>query len=365
MLSFESLRGWVSIRALLPLLVMGCGAPDAEQDASEVGSVQEELCCSSADDAQAIDLGVLEPGQFLYSVGLGINNRGTVVGMSQVPSTPALNPFRAFRWTARTGMVALDTLGGLSSRAADVNDREQVVGTIQLADGTSRAALWDADGTAHDLGTLGGSHSSAEAINNRGQVVGVAINDSGKARGFIWSEREGMVDLGFPVGDFGDPRDINDAGVVVGRIEKDIEVLPFKWTKKQGMTVLDNLDGREAVAESINNRGDIAGYTNQAGWVFGVKWTGRTSSPVLLETLAGALQPWPIGINERGAIVGWIWPEDSDMAAVEWTSPSRVRLLPLEGAAQAYDINDRGQVVGQWNSHAFILETGKRRCKPH
>lgn len=84
---------------------------------------------------------------------------------------------------------------------------------------------------------------------------------------------------------------------------------------------------------------------------------------VVVPLLALGVQPWPLAINDRGTIVGWDWPANRDMAAVEWTSPSHVRLLPLEPAGRAYDINDRGQVVGDWNSHAFLLEPGKRHCK--
>jgi hypothetical protein len=53
------------------------------------------------------------------------HRRGTVVGTSNVHYSPELNPLRGFRWTADAGMVALDTLGGASSSAADINDREQ------------------------------------------------------------------------------------------------------------------------------------------------------------------------------------------------------------------------------------------------
>lgn len=361
---FESLRGWVSISVLVPLLVAGCGAPDLEEDLPEVGSLQEELRCSSADREHAVDLGVLDPGQF-YSAGRGINNRGTVVGVSDAEHAPGSNPARAFRWTAETGMVALDPLGGSSSRAQDVNDRDQVVGSVDFSDGSSHAVMWDADGTGHDLGTLGGRYSSAEAINNRGEVVGVSVDGSGRYRAFIWSEREGMVDLGLPTGDFGQPNDINDAGVVVGRIQRGDSVFPFKWTSKHGPSALDLMGGTDGDASSVNRHGDIVGYGIIDGWFAALKWAGRRSSPVVLKTIEGGVQPWPHAINDRGTIVGWDWPADRDMAAVEWTSPSHVRLLPLEPAGRAYDINDRGQVVGDWNWHAYILEPGKRRCKRH
>jgi probable HAF family extracellular repeat protein len=311
-------------------------------------------------------LGTLSPGQWFYSVGRGINRHGMVVGYSQVQVPAGVDPYRAFRWTAETGMVELAGLGGPSSRAEDVNDHGQVVGTAQAPEGHSHAVMWDADGTVHDLGTLGGRYSSASAINNRGQVVGVATNASERGRGFIWSERDGMVDLGLPASEFAEPLDINGAGVVVGYwMQGETVQLPFKWTKRSGLTLLDTLGGSSGAAEAINSRGDIVGYAIRDGWFEGMQWTGRSSSPVVLETIDGALQPWPLAINDRGTIVGWAWPQNRDMAAVEWTSPTDVRLLPLDPAGRAYDINDRGQVVGDWNSHAFLLEPSKRHRKRH
>ena len=38
-----------------------------------------------------------------------------------------------------------------------------------------------------DLGTLGGSRSSAYGINNRGQVVGVAETADGDLHAFLWN----------------------------------------------------------------------------------------------------------------------------------------------------------------------------------
>lgn len=359
-----SVRGWVLLVA--PLFGLACGAPELEEEAAEVGSAQEELRCSGAEYGEAVDLGTLEPGTSSYSVARGINRRGTVVGISDVRSPPQVNPYRAFRWTARTGMVALEGLGGLPSRAEDINDRGQVVGTASLADGSSHAVMWGADGTPHDLGTFGGDYSSASAINNRGEVVGVAVNELGSWRAFIWSEREGMVDLGLPAGYFGEPHDINDAGVVVGNwIANDVGPRPFKWTKHSGVTDLDVLGGHAGDASSINDHGDIVGYAIRDGWFTGMKWTGRGSRPVVLATVEGGLQPWPQAINDRGLIVGWEWPPNRDMAAVAWTSPSHVQILPLDPAGRAYDVNDRGQIVGDWNSHAFLLEPSKRHCKRH
>ena len=88
------------------------------------------------------DLGTLRPGGF--SVALGINARGQVVGESN--------------------------MAGLSG---------------------NHAFLWE-DGRMTDLGTLGTSeifkHSEANGINARGQVVGQSTTASGESHAVLWSK---------------------------------------------------------------------------------------------------------------------------------------------------------------------------------
>ena len=51
--------------------------------------------------------------------------------------------------------VDLGTLGGPASQAKAINDKNQVVGWSQTADGDGHAFLWE-DGLMTDLGHLGG-----------------------------------------------------------------------------------------------------------------------------------------------------------------------------------------------------------------
>ena len=82
-----------------------------------------------------------------------MNNAGEVVGFSG-----ALHGTHAFIWTAGGGMVDLGTLGGSFSWAFGINNRGQVVGNSQLpGDTLSHAFLWTPDTGMVDLGTLGGT----------------------------------------------------------------------------------------------------------------------------------------------------------------------------------------------------------------
>lgn len=79
------------------------------------------------------------------SVALAINDRGWVVGESDVGFDPRSGtyPRHAFLWTEAAGsMDDLGTLGGASSAALDVNASGVIVGTAQAADGSFRPVLW-------------------------------------------------------------------------------------------------------------------------------------------------------------------------------------------------------------------------------
>src|SRR5947199_10482877 len=75
----------------------------------------------------------------------------------------------------RYALVELGTIPGcLESRPTAINNRGQVVGWSETAEGFSRAFLW-ANGAMTDLKDPDGSQSIACGINNVGTIVGVAM----------------------------------------------------------------------------------------------------------------------------------------------------------------------------------------------
>jgi probable HAF family extracellular repeat protein len=120
----------------------------------------------------AVDLGL---GQ-----AWGINNAGQIVGLSFESMTL---PTRAALWDAN----GLTLLAGPGSRAQDINDLGQIVGSSG-----SQAQLWEG-GRSVDLGTLGGSFSVAAAINNAGQITGYFSSPDG-LHAALWTGALG-VDL--------------------------------------------------------------------------------------------------------------------------------------------------------------------------
>lgn len=132
-----------------------------------------------------------------------INNKGEMVGASGTCAAfdprygLPLSPKHALLWRKGSSVpVDLGNLGGKINNAAfAINDREQVVGTSDLAgDQYQHAFLWQ-KGTMSDLGTLPGDVISVGCgINNRGQVAGVSIDANQNLRAYLWQNGV-MTDL--------------------------------------------------------------------------------------------------------------------------------------------------------------------------
>ncbi len=121
---------------------------------------------------------------------IAINDIGQVVGGSGncAPLTPAASA-HALLW--RNGSVTyLGGFGGkMNNVPFDINNRGQIVGLSDLpGDTTSHAFLWQ-NGVMTDLGTLPGDFSSgAFGINDKGQVVGQSCDINFNCRAFIWQD---------------------------------------------------------------------------------------------------------------------------------------------------------------------------------
>jgi len=158
-----------------------------------------------------------------------INNKGEMVGASGACAAYdpryglPLAPRHALLWRkGGSPPVNLGNLGGkFNNIAFAMNDNEQVVGTSDLSgDNYQHAFLWQ-KGVMSDLGTLPGDVVSVGCgINNRGQVAGVSQDANGNDRAYLWQNGV-MTDLNtlippnsplYLMHAFG----INSAGEIVG-----------------------------------------------------------------------------------------------------------------------------------------------------
>src|SRR5271165_2466973 len=131
-----------------------------------------------------------------------INNKGEMVGASGACAAfdgrygLPLAPKHALLWRKGQRPIDLGNLGGKINNAAfAMNDNEQVVGTSDLpGDQYQHAFLWQ-KGVMSDLGTLPGDVVSVGCgINNRGQVAGVSQDANGNDRAYLWQNGV-MTDL--------------------------------------------------------------------------------------------------------------------------------------------------------------------------
>jgi probable HAF family extracellular repeat protein len=136
------------------------------------------------------DLGTLGgPDSFAQLV----NDAGQVVGVSYTSAVPdpvtGQPPIDAFLW-ADGKMRDLGNLGGsvpVFDGVNGINDRGEIVGQSDLAgDGSAHPYLWNGSRMI-DLGTLGGDNARAGAINHRRVIVGTSDLADGTHLGFIWS----------------------------------------------------------------------------------------------------------------------------------------------------------------------------------
>ena len=126
------------------------------------------------------------------AVAYSVNNHGDVVGVYWNGSV-----YRAFIYSKGVFTEITDDYSSQYSRAVDINDQGQIVGSIQLPpDSSCRSCndYWQAhafvyrNGTLTDLNTLlpdqGWYLQYANAINNNGQIVGEKLRPGPGARGF-------------------------------------------------------------------------------------------------------------------------------------------------------------------------------------
>ena len=225
-------------------------------------------------DGALQDLGTLG-GNNAYSG--YINDRGQVVGASYTNTTP--NPVTGFPAQApflwEDGrMLNLGTLGGNYGVPNDLNNRGQVVGQSNLAgDLTYHPFYWDG-GVLTDLGTFGGPLGSANWINDEGQVVGYGDLPGGPCQGFfcvhhafLW-EQGVMTDLGTLVTEIcSNAVSINQRGQILGYstpVCNSNTFHPVLWENgiiyDLGALIVPGSDITLGEFSTLNDRGEMAGF---------------------------------------------------------------------------------------------------------
>lgn len=257
---------------------------------------------------------------------------------------------------------------GMTSTANDINEHGQIVGAVYKYVDTpngfvGQAVLWQ-DGRMIELGTLGGTFSEAAAINDHGQVVGISKTATGELRAFLWQNGT-MTDLGVlsdgPYA-FSEAVAINNDGQVIGWSRIESQRHAFLW---QNGTMTD-LGTRQVM--DINDQGHMVGTDAVAPGpvLHGVLW--RDDNRIDLGSLLAEGGSMPLALNEQGQVVGsssTTTGRDTHSHGFVWQNGTIKDLGTLGGLwSTAYDINDRGQIVGESpprdtsNTHATLWQNG-------
>jgi len=294
-----------------------------------------------------------------WSVAMGINASGQVVGSSYMPGNVQEHAF--ITGANGQGMRDLGTLGGQSSYASAVNDSGQAVGSYYGQGNPGRAFITDANGQGmRDLGTLGGSVSYAHAINASGQVVGDSKTKGDAAsHAFVTGANGvGMTDLGTNGQAMSYARGINASGQVVGFVgATDGDGQPkeghlfITGPNAQGIESL-GIGGPNSTVEAINDEGRVIGSLEKGGaFVTGPKGAGITT--------LGTEGSYAFGINALGQVVGT--DGQAFVTGVggvgKWNLNSLVDFLPKDVyLVDARGINDAGQIIANGSDlHAYLL----------
>jgi len=256
------------------------------------------------------------------------------------------------------------------SFAWGINNQGQVVGgtvTEPSPEGSFQAYIYSpapSGGSTQLLGTLGEYYSQAFDINDSGYVIGQSMG------GFLWipsSSGGSMQNIGTLSG--GDPylieaTGINNLGQIVGSSREAIDgpSQAYIWNPSESggsMQILGSLvDGKTSYAKAINDNGQVVGwsYNPEFDGIGVVLWTVTESGEIILEDLK--LPDQAQDINNLGQVVGI-----SGTQAFLWDSTNGVQYLGSlgDGVSQANAINNTGQIVGQYAAdhyldgwHAFI-----------
>jgi probable HAF family extracellular repeat protein len=290
------------------------------------------------------------------SSAFGINNRGQIVGGSDVSGGSV---FHAFLYSHGQMIDLFPGSGSSFSGASDINNRGQIVGSLG-----SQAFLYR-HGQVTLIGFPGATHSGASAINDRGAVVGASELSASSSESHAFLYRHGrIIDLTPTDPRFGavsSAQDINDRGDVVGFVspEGDLVPDPFLWSKGTLTSLPVILPGDDiAIATSINNSGEIV--ANSLSTRTFEPHAGLLSHGRLISIGPGV----PVAINNRGQVIGYS-SASGTFTAFLYQNGVRIELSTLLPAGSGWtsvsaeDINDRGQIVGSGihngDTHAFLL----------
>ncbi len=244
---------------------------------------------------------------------------------------------------------------------AGINDCGEIVGVYQDRTRVVRHFVRNRKGRFAIIDDPPGTRSDRLSyetvdINNRGQIVGFYNDDQANTTtGFLRTRRGRFVEINVPGSRLTAPFRVNDRRQVVG-IYVDAAGALHGFRRDDGEYETIDVPGASATAVyGINNRGQMVGsYRDTAGVSHGFL-RDRDGSVTTLADAPGSdrdqVGTVPLSINERGQIVGGAGDGQGGSRGFLYER-GRFRMIagPKATFTRAIDINNRGQIVGDYGT---------------
>jgi probable HAF family extracellular repeat protein len=266
---------------------------------------------------------------------------------------------------SKYSVTDLGVLSGRTSNSAatSINDNGVVAITLPTQDPTIQAFKWN-QSLQNLSGQTSGENSVARGINFNGDVAGWTSKTFGVDQAVIYTNG-GVVPLPIPA-NTSRALAISDSGQVAGEFTDNTGTFGFLWDAATGLTQIGTLPGAAASsATAVNTFQDVVGYSTTPTDSYPHKaiiWTRQSGMRVLLPKFAGSTVAY--GINGTGTVVGYAMNKTSTKAFVV-TAAGRTTYYELPAVSRtatsyavAYGISEKGQVVGESNTRAFLIDNG-------
>jgi probable HAF family extracellular repeat protein len=279
-----------------------------------------------------------------------INNQGQVVGTA----TDSAGATRAVYFSGGAAVRLAELDSATASEARGINDDGTLVGSVTVG-GVRRPVRWADSAAAPELlQTLGGLSGRPRAINHGGTILGQA-GDASEALYLVYWTPDGVPHLLDPGEDTAlTPAAINDDGLVAGNTDSSA----FRWSQDDGFSDIGGLGQDEVDANGMNPNGVVVGGgTTDDGLRRAFRWTSARQTTRLGEPVAGDDGVEANAVNAAGIVAANSFTLDDTakvtiQAAVTLATQEdrQFTALPGLGGPQASPgddgINQCGVIVG-------------------
>jgi probable HAF family extracellular repeat protein len=257
--------------------------------------------------------------------------------------------------------VPIDVPGAILTTASSINDRGQIVGQFRDANFQNHGYLYD-NGMFTTIDPPGASYTSVDGINNLGQIVGSSSSTTQSLQGFLY-DNGSFTTVAVPGSLNGLASGINDKGEIVGFFIRPPNFTYVGFVDHKGtFSVIDGSPPGSMLvtrATAINNRGQIVGTLLSRTGQFPPQGFLLDNGQFRSIVVPGAMETWPLGINDQGEIVGrFVDTNNYSHGFLDTNGIFTTVQIPDGSVLSVSGINNSGLFVGTFSDangiHGFI-----------